>query len=48
MADFKFLKAVQVCAPNNLLCIIQKTVFPRKPEEDVKIKFRKSWEGFCE
>ena len=36
---------MQVCAPNNLLCIIQKTVFPRKPEEDVKIKFRKPGKG---
>ena len=40
---------MEACALNNLYCaIIQKTMSPRKSEEDVVIKFRKSYKGVCE
>ena len=49
MTEFKCLKAVfilnffmEACAVNNLQYIIQKTMSPRKSQEDVMIKFYKS------
>ena len=39
---------MEACAVNNLLCYytdIQKTMSPRKSEEDAMIKFCKFWEG---